>query len=266
MRILSWEDFLANAGLERPLAATVGVFDGLHEGHRRLISKVFEHREGRLATVFTFRENPKRVLRPASFHGSLSSLGQKLEGLEALGLELCVLIDFSGNFSKLAGREFLALLQDRGRLEYMAIGSNFSCGYKLDTDARDIAAFYEARGLFAEVLEPVQWEGHAVSSSRVRIAIMDGRLDDAATMLGRRYELDLAAFERLDSPAGSIAYRRGSEFVLPPAGSYDVETGGQGSRFKARLVVATDRLVLSPAYDLAPSRAAFIGLTHEMKR
>ena len=111
MKVLGWEEFQAGAGLEKPLAATVGVFDGLHIGHRRLIETVLEHGEGRLGTVFTFRNSPKLGLRPGSHGGALSSLDQKLEGLESLGLGLCVLIDFSGNFSKLAGRDFFRFLE-----------------------------------------------------------------------------------------------------------------------------------------------------------
>ncbi len=266
MIVTSWQDFLGGKGPSGALAATIGVFDGLHIGHRRLIDRVFANSEGRESGVITFRENPKGVVRPSSFRGSLSSLEGKLESLDALGLDLCVLIDFSGDFSKLSGRDFLSLLHEKGRLEYIAIGSNFSCGHKLDTDANDIAGFYAVRAVHAEILEPVQWEGYAVSSSRIRVAIMDGRLEDAAQMLGRPYGLDLAGFPTMDSRAGFTAYRRSSVFVLPPPGDYEVEVESKKGRVPTRLNISEEGLLLAAAKDDAPRTVSFIGLTKAMKR
>lgn len=81
MKVMSWEDFASGEASGIPLSATVGVFDGLHVGHRKLIGSVLSEGEGRLPTVFTFRESPKLRTRPQGFTGALSSLGQKLECL-----------------------------------------------------------------------------------------------------------------------------------------------------------------------------------------
>jgi cytidyltransferase-like protein len=266
MRVLSWEDFVGQKGFARPIAATVGVFDGLHIGHRRLIEKVFSHGLKRLSCVFTFQENPKRYLSPETFKGSLFSLDQKLEMLEALGLDLCVLIDFSGNFGKLAGRDFLSLLEEKGRLEYMVVGSNFSCGYKLDTNARDIADFYSSRGVLADVFEPVLWDGQPVSSSRIRAAIIEGKLEDAAAMLGRGYELDLGSLAPLESDSDRVVYARPPDFVLPPEGTYEAEAKGKGSRRQLRLAIHADRLELFLSGKADATRVELMRLTKETKR
>lgn len=266
MKVLSWEEFSRGFNLEKPLAATVGVFDGLHIGHRELIGRVFLHGASRTKTVFTFRENPKLVLRPSSFHGSLSSLDQKLEGLEALGLDLCVLIDFSGNFSKLAGKQFLSILRERGRLEYIAVGANFSCGYKLDTHAADIADFYAGLGIRAEVLDPVLWEGHPVSSSRIRMALIEGRLADAAAMFGRNYEIDLRGIEGRGGDDGSLVLARPRGIVLPPEGEYEAEARGKGGRTQVRLGVHREALEISPGGGQRPDAIAVTMLAKETKR
>jgi riboflavin kinase/FMN adenylyltransferase len=249
MRILSWEEFAAGQAIEPSLAATVGVFDGLHVGHRKLISRVFTHGEGRTKAVLTFRENPKLILRPASYHGGLSSLEQKLEGLEALGLDLCVLIDFSGDFSKMAGRDFLSILREKGNLAYVAVGSNFSCGHGLDTHAEDIVAYYSGLGIGAEILDSVLWEGHAVSSSRIRLALTEGRLGDAAAMLGRPYEIDLRGLKPIGGRDGMVEFGRPHGIVLPPEGSYEAEAIGKGKSSPVRLEIGRESMAI-PKRDL----------------
>jgi riboflavin kinase/FMN adenylyltransferase len=250
----------------RGLSATVGVFDGLHIGHRRLIECVFAHGDGRDTGVFTFTENPKKLLKPSSYHGALSSLEQKLEMLEALGLDLCVLIDFSGNFSKLAGRDFLSSLKDKGNLQYIAVGSNFSCGYKLDTHAHDIKDFYGPAGIGIDVLDPVLWEGHAVSSSRIRNAIRDGRIDDATAMLGRPYEIDLRRCGPGRLADGRWTCGRPEGIVLPPEGRYDAMAIGKGNTAPALMGVNLDRLEIQASTGWFPERVAVNRLTKETKR
>ena len=264
MKVVSWEEFRETWRPERPLAATVGVFDGLHIGHRSLIRRVLAKAPSSTPAVFTFAENPKRILRPSSYHGDLASLEQKLEGFESLGLELAVLIDFSGNFSKLAGRDFLSLLRDRGGLSYLAVGSNFRCGHRLDTDAAAIVEFYSSRGVAAEIVEPLEWNGHPVSSSRVRSAVLDGRLEDAAAMLGRPYELDLRRAEALESGDGFASFLLPAGRAAPPEGRYVAEARGSGLRAETILELGEGRVLFGTAAGQRPESVAFIKLTKEL--
>ena len=262
MRVLSWDEFLGDYVAEMPMAATIGVFDGLHRGHLTLIEALFAHGAGRIKAVFTFSRSPKLVLRPESWKGGLSSLSQKVGSFEALGLDLLVLIDFSGNFSKLAGREFLSLLKERGVLEYLAVGSNFSCGHGLDTKARDIPLFFADQDVETEVLEPLLRDGEPVSSSRIRKALLEGRLDEAADMLGRPYEIDLSSLE--GKPVGSsLVFGLPPDLVLPPRGSYEVEAIGKGGRAQVRLGVSAKGFELPQGLGFTVERLAFVKLTQE---
>src|SRR5208337_4453660 len=139
VKVLTWDE-LRSGRAASPIAAAIGVFDGLHIGHRELVGRVLE-RGGLERTVVTFEDNPKRMLSPESFRGALSTLDQKLALIDSAGVDLCVLIDFSGDFSKLPGRQFLSMLSDSAELRYLAVGSDFRCGHNLDTGAEDIREF-----------------------------------------------------------------------------------------------------------------------------
>jgi hypothetical protein len=216
VKVLSWEELGSGKRVGTPIAAAIGVFDGLHIGHRKLVGRVLG-REGLVSTIVTFAENPKRFLSPATFQGELSTLDQRLSLIDSMGVDLCVLIDFSGDFSKLPGRQFLSMLRDGGDLRFLAVGSDFRCGHRLDTDAEDIRRFCAERSIGVELLSSVHWAGHPVSSSRIRKAILEGRLEDAANMLGRPYEIDLR--DSLTSAEGRFVPAGGQ--ARPPAGSYE---------------------------------------------
>jgi FAD synthase len=225
LKVVDWADFSSGNG-DMPLAAAIGVFDGLHLGHRALIDRVLA-RASMKSGVVTFRENPKKLLRPSGFHGNLCTLAQKLELLESAGLEICVLIDFSGDFSKMAGRKFLALLRERGNLRYIAVGSDFRCGHRLDTGAQEMRDFFAPLGVEAEILDPVLRTGHPVSSSRIRKAVVDGRLEDARGMLGRDFELDLRGSVPVQD-GRVLRFAAGDAQVSPPPGLYETDFAGAG--------------------------------------
>jgi riboflavin kinase/FMN adenylyltransferase len=208
MKTLSWEEFASGSAALGPIAATIGVFDGLHIGHQALIATI-TGMDGLSSVVFTFKENPKRILAPSAFQGELSTLERKLELIESLGVRTCVLIDFSGDFSKLPGRQFLSLLVGRAELRFLAVGANFKCGHRLDTDAEGIRAFCSPLGIGFASLQAVGWGGHPVSSSRIRLALREGRLEEAQAMLGRPYELDLDRPSQVQPPAGTYEARSG---------------------------------------------------------
>ena len=203
----------------QPLSAmTIGVFDGLHLGHQALIKKITGR--GLTPTVVTFRENPARVISPAAYKGDIFSLKQKLSHLEQMGVKSLILIDFSLEFSKLDGWEFLALLEERGKMAYLAIGCNFRCGYRQGTGAEYIAEMNKKRGIPTELLQPVVLQrGNTaipVSSSGVRAAINAGDLKMAAALMGRNFELDLSDMEGQVYDIGSLCR------IIPPSGEYAV--------------------------------------------
>jgi riboflavin kinase / FMN adenylyltransferase len=88
-----------------------------------------------LPVAITFKENPKKSTRLHKPSGNLVSLAQKLELMEAAGIQVCVLIDFSANFSKMGGYEFISILVKSCGVRTFVVGSDFKCGHRLSTDA-----------------------------------------------------------------------------------------------------------------------------------
>ncbi|MEW6548393.1 MAG: FAD synthetase family protein [Spirochaetota bacterium] len=215
MKILPWDDFAARRE-PGPWAVTIGVFDGVHLGHQRLVKAVLESSKGRKTAAVTFRENPKKILRPSSFRGNIFDLEAKLEALAALGLDYCVLIDFSLNFGTLSGAEFLGILVGAG-VSSIHVGPNFRCGHKMDTNAQCLAEMGSGMGTEVAIVDPVLKAGHPVSSSRIRNLILEARLEEAAELLGRPHRIKVG--EGLGLP-GDVA--------TPPPGLYKVVLRGEG--------------------------------------
>ncbi len=221
MTVVDWDDLVSRAFVpDRPTAMTVGVFDGVHRGHRLLLERVAARRDEAIPTAVTFRANPKAVLRPRAYEGDILSLDQKVEALAAAGAELVVLIDFSGNFGKLAGKDFIGLLKDRGKLRYLAVGSDFRCGHRLDTDAAALKRMNEEDGIATDILDSLISGVSPISSSRIRTAISAGDLVEAAALLGRNVELDLAGTPTTPGEGWIDFDVRAMRRITPPDGRY----------------------------------------------
>jgi riboflavin kinase/FMN adenylyltransferase len=221
MRVLDWDQFTAGT-LDAKSAMTIGVFDGVHLGHQALLGRIV--RGDLMPVIISFRRNPKQSRR--DWEGDIYTLDQKLDIFRRLGAALTVLIDFSGDFSKLRGKDFFDLLKSRGRLSYLAVGGDFRCGYRLDTDAAAVKKMNEADNIPTDVIPPVVRGSSPVSSSRIRAAITRGDLAEAAALLGRNVEIDLSGFPRFPA-AGGVFFKALPGRVLPPGGRYKVRVGGE---------------------------------------
>jgi riboflavin kinase/FMN adenylyltransferase len=190
---------------------TIGVFDGVHRGHQTLITKIT--RQGLEPTVVTFRKNPRLTFAPERYEGDILSLARKLAAFERLGVARTILIDFSHDFSRLSGRDFIGVLRERGNMAYLAVGAGFRCGYRLDTDADALKRMNEERGIQTELIAPVLEGNEPVSSSRIRAWVRAGDFAAAKVALGRPFAMDI------DDEGG----RR----VAPPDGTYLVVARGE---------------------------------------
>jgi riboflavin kinase/FMN adenylyltransferase len=241
VRILEWPDFIAGAALElaggKKTALTVGVFDGIHRGHQVLLEAVIGKAPEMVPLVITFRKNPKEFFKKEGWEGDILSLDQKLAIFEGEGLPALALIDFSENFSKMPGKVFLEILRMWGNPGYIAVGSNFHCGYRMDTGAEDIRAFFRDTDVSVEVFESKVLDGGSglhggpvlsgrpglpprpISSSRIREAIRAGELREAGELLGRPVEIDLSP-PAARSESGLLFHLSGR--ILPPPGIWRV--------------------------------------------
>ncbi|MDR1239786.1 MAG: riboflavin biosynthesis protein RibF [Treponema sp.] len=250
MRVIDWADFISGKAPpddfpgDQPLSLSIGVFDGVHRGHQELIRRITA--ESPAATVITFRQNPRQVLSPEKHQGDIFSLKQKLAVLESLGVSRAVLIDFSGNFSRLTGRDFIGLLKKSCRIGYMALGVNFRCGHRLDTGARSIRTWMMEDGLTADLVEPVMEGRHPVSSSRIRSLVSAGDLAAAAALMGRALRIDLSGMAVSDGGEGRCYDAASVSRITPRPGSYRVLVRGAGAG-RETTVFIKDRKIFIPA-------------------
>ncbi|MDR2658901.1 MAG: FAD synthetase family protein [Spirochaetaceae bacterium] len=183
MDIIRWDDLIKNKAWKEESAVTIGVFDGVHRGHRALMELVTSSPYKSVAVSFSV--SPRQFFHKDSYSGDIISLERKLELFAEAGLDVCVLIDFSDDFSKITGRAFIERLARAVNMRYIVVGADFHCGYRNDTDAAAIRRFAEESGISAGIVPPVMEGGLPVSSSRIRHALASGEYQLAASLLGR---------------------------------------------------------------------------------
>ena len=186
-------DPLRSTDLPRGGIATIGNFDGVHLGHRRILEKVVARaREAdRPSVAITFEPHPLSVLRPDHAPRRLQTLRQKEEALEAIGIENLLVIPFTRDFSLTEPEEFVhSVLRTRLAVSEIYLGSHFAFGRGKRGDIALLKRMGPECGFVASSVEEVISDGEAISSTRIRSAIARGDVVRANAMLGREYEID----------------------------------------------------------------------------
>lgn len=174
------------------MVVATGFFDGVHIGHRKVLGQLVEaaRARGGESMVITFWPHPRSVLqKDARTLRLLTSLNEKIALIRSLGVDRVEVLDFSREFSRLSCREYLRDVV-KGRFGADAVLLGYDNRIGSDCCSPDQAAL-TAEELGLEVIrsKPVDREGSAVSSTRIRTALAEGRVEDAAEMLGRPYSL-----------------------------------------------------------------------------
>jgi len=218
---------------------TIGNFDGVHLGHRRILERVVARaREvGRPSFAITFEPHPMAVLRPDQAPRRIQTLRQKEEAIEAIGIETLLVVPFTRDLSLMEPEEFVrALLRDRLGASEILVGAHFAFGRGKRGDLALLARLGAECGFTASAVEEVVVDGAPVSSTRIRRALERGSIGEANAMLGREYELDglVARGDRLGHQIGVPTINLEPENELPPAdGVYvtEIEIRSFGRRF-----------------------------------
>ncbi len=171
-----------------PSAVTIGKFDGMHLGHRAVISRLLElaHARGLASTVMTFDRNPLSLLRPEKCPPALMSNAQKLELLAEAGVDATLLVTFDHEFSALPASEFMQrILVDALHASVLLVGNDFRFGHGGEGTVETLREFGRLHGIDVLVIEDVaQDASHRVSSTSVRELILEGRVAEAGVLLG----------------------------------------------------------------------------------
>lgn len=190
---------------------SVGVFDGVHRGHRRIFEQVLRYcaDRGFEPTAVTFDPHPLAVLRPEDVPQRLSSLDERIELLAAIGVGSVVVLPFTRELSQLSPRQFVQSILVR-RLSARAVfeGPNFRFGHRGAGDIGELGRLGQELGFEVGIVPPVTDGGEVISSSLVRGFLQEGDVVGAARCLGRPY--------RVDGPIVAGA-RRGRQLGFPTA-------------------------------------------------
>lgn len=175
-----------------PIVA-LGNFDGLHRGHQRILERVkrsaAEH--GGTSVALTFDPHPPQILRPDKAPKLLMTLDQKLEAFERSGIQAVAVVRFTHDLARWEPELFVdTVLLDWLNVSEVWVGANFLFGRERAGTYTLLKALGEDRGFRADKIDPVFYKDFVVSSTRVRRLISEGRVDEAAALLGRQFFLD----------------------------------------------------------------------------
>ncbi|MCM2276768.1 MAG: bifunctional riboflavin kinase/FAD synthetase [Oligoflexia bacterium] len=169
---------------------TIGNFDGLHLGHRKIIelAQAQARVRGGVCVAFTLRPHPQMALHPERPLPLLSTYDEKLELLGQLGVDLTIEEPFSREFSEVPPKEFFTdILVRRLCAEAVVVGYDFAFGRERQGDLAMLEALCGGAGIELTVVPPFRIEGEVVSSSRVRQHLLAGEIEAATRLLGREF-------------------------------------------------------------------------------
>jgi riboflavin kinase/FMN adenylyltransferase len=170
-----------------PAVLTIGSFDGVHLGHQKLISCVVEsaRQKGVAAVALTFEPSPREVLRPDQPLAYLTRLPEKLACLAEAGLDETVVVPFTKELSQVQAPDFIAWLRQYLPFVELWEGAGFALGHGRTGNTDVLAQLGTEMGYILQIAPLVEMEGEAVSSTRIRQAVMSGDMESATALMGR---------------------------------------------------------------------------------
>jgi len=231
----------------------VGVFDGLHPGHRKVIGKaVAEARKtGCRSVVITFDPHPAKVLRPERrLAPSLISLAHRIRLIAKLEVDEIVVLNFTRALAGMGAEDFVRkVLMHRLGARAICVGDNFSFGRSGRAGALELIRIGRKCGIKAHILSPFRIDGEVVSSSLIRKAVTSGDLAKAARLLGRGVSVlgtvvSGARFAReLGYPTANL---NPHHEVIPPSGVYAVYVYHKDARYEGVLNIGVRPTFYAP--------------------
>ena len=182
---------LHQANIGRATILTIGAFDGLHLGHQELLRRLIRRarQTERISAVLTFDPLPQTVLEPARNSICLTTVEDKIRLLEQWGLDLLVILPFTEEVAHTSARDFVQMLCEHLRMTELWVGWDFALGHGRTGNVSTLKKLGQAMGFHLHVIEPVSDGEVVISSTEIRNLIADGRVREAAEMLGRYHQL-----------------------------------------------------------------------------
>ncbi|RTZ02546.1 bifunctional riboflavin kinase/FAD synthetase [Flavobacterium sp. RSP49] len=171
---------------------TLGTFDGVHIGHKKILNKLIQNRENENyeSLVLTFFPHPRMVLQEHSDLKLLNTIAEKIDLLGKIGIENLVIHPFDETFSRLTAEEFVStILVDRFHIHKIIIGHDHRFGRNRTADIDDLIAFGKEYNFEVEQISVQEINAISVSSTKIRKALLEGNMALANEYLGYDYSL-----------------------------------------------------------------------------
>ncbi|WP_312083930.1 bifunctional riboflavin kinase/FAD synthetase [Epilithonimonas hominis] len=230
-----------------PLALSLGMFDGVHLGHLSIINTLnkIAKKEHLESAILSFWPHPRKFLNPDDDVKMLNTLEEKLELLEKSGIQNIFLKTFDEEFRNLTGTEFCEqVLIQKLNVKHIIIGHDHTFGKNKSGNFELLKSLSDELGFKVNQLEAIQKNDLNVSSTKIRIALSEGRIKDANGMLGYHYPLTGKVIHgkklgrTIGYPTANIEVPINK--LLPKSGAYIVEVYIDNQFYKGMLSVGTN--------------------------
>lgn len=229
---------LASAAPSRETVVTVGVFDGVHEGHRHLLRQLVQLAGGRyIPTVVTFSNRPITVLRPGTEPSYLTTPEHRIDLIRRQGIESVVCLEFTQELAQVTAADFAEYLAESLKMKGLVMGPDSALGKDRQGNLDFMQNEGERLGFWAQSVDPLEIQGQPVKSGRIRNALTDGDVAACPELLGRNHSLSGVVVlgdqrgRTLGFPTANIEVD--SKLLLPGDGIYATWAIIEGKRYQS---------------------------------
>ncbi len=217
---------------QEPVAITIGTFDGVHIGHRKILEKVINHaKDAKLkSAVLTFFPHPRMVLQKDTDIKLLNTVAEKKEILNKMGLDVLVIHPFTKDFSRLTATEFVRdLLVNQLKSKKIIIGYDHRFGRNRTANINDLIAFGTLLDFTVEEIPAQEIDEVSVSSTKIRKSLEEGDVTIANAYLGYEYMLSgivkkgKGLGRKLNFPTANLSIEETYK-LIPKTGVYTVKS------------------------------------------
>ncbi len=247
---MNFRQRLADAAPSKETVVTIGVFDGVHQGHRHLLRQLVELAGDRyVSTVITFSNRPITVLRPGTEPSYLTTLDQRVDLIKQQDIESVVCLEFTLELAEVSAADFAKMLTESLNMKGLVLGPDSALGKDRQGDLGFMQKQGEELGFWARSVEPLEIEGQPVKSRRIRDEVANGNMAVCPELLGRNHLLSgtvVVGDQRgrtLGFPTANLDVD--SQLLLPGDGIYATWAIIDGKRHQAATSIG-----VRPTFDL----------------
>ena len=222
---------------------TIGTFDGVHEGHKKILNKLISSskKKNLSSVVLTFFPHPRIILNKYNEVKMIDTLDEKIKAFEKLGIENLIIHPFDKSFSLLSADQFIKdYLIEKLKINHIIIGYDHRFGKGREASVDDLKKYGESFDFIVEEIKAHEVESIAVSSTKIRDSINSGELDKSAKFLGRFFKLTGKVVKgdglgkQINYPTANI-YVEENYKIIPKDGVYFIKTLIDDKEFKGMM-------------------------------